>query len=59
MKGQVTLGFFFIFSLVRLWLGCIPRISFLGCLEVPEKFVWWVVCELRSKLVIDFGLALA
>jgi hypothetical protein len=34
--------FFFIFYLVRLWLGCIPIISFLAFLEVPQKFVWWV-----------------
>ena len=41
--GQVTLIFSFIFYLVRLWLGCIPKISFLACLEVPQKFVWVVV----------------
>ena len=35
--------FFFIFYLVRLWLGCIPRISSVACLEVPQKFVWWSV----------------
>ena len=37
---KLTLIVFFIFYLVRLWLGCIPRISFVTCLEVPEKFLW-------------------
>ena len=40
--GEVTLFFSFIFYLVRLWLGCIPRISFVTCLKVPEKFLWVV-----------------
>jgi hypothetical protein len=26
---------FFILYLIRLWLGCIPKISFIACLEVP------------------------
>jgi hypothetical protein len=34
---RVTLIFLFIFYLVRLWLGCIPKISFVTCLGVP---VW-------------------
>ena len=42
MGGQVTISFFFIFYLVSLCLGCIPKISFVACLEVPKKFVWWV-----------------
>jgi hypothetical protein len=41
--GSVTLYFFFIFYLVRLWLGFIPKISFLACLVVPKKFVWVVL----------------
>jgi hypothetical protein len=51
--GQVTLIFSFIFYLVRLWLGCIPRISFIiACLEVPQKFVWWLVGGgLRANIV--------
>jgi hypothetical protein len=40
---QATLNLFFIFYLVSLWLGFIPKISFLACLVVPKKFVWWVV----------------
>ena len=40
--GQVTISFFFIFYLVSLCLGCIPKISFVACLEVSKKFVWWV-----------------
>ena len=40
---QVTIIFFFIFLLVRLWLGCIPKISFHGYLEVPQKFLGLVV----------------
>ena len=40
LGGQVTLIFFFILYLVRLWLGCIPKISLIACLEVPQKFVW-------------------
>ena len=58
---QVTLFFFFIFYLVRLWLGGIPKISFLACLEVPKKFVWgWVGgVWFRVNSVIAFGLALA
>ena len=64
MGGQVTLIFSFIFYLVRLWLGCIPKISFLACLEVPQKFVWvvgggWWWWWLRVNLVIAFGKALA
>jgi hypothetical protein len=63
--GGLTLNFFFIFYLVRLWLGCIPKISFLSCLEVPKKFVWLVVVVvvvvggwwLRVNSVIAFGLA--
>ena len=55
---QVTLNFFFIFYLVRLWLGFIPKISFLACLEVPKKFVWWW-WWFRVNSVIAFGLALA
>ena len=35
-------NFSFIFLLVRLRLGCKPKISFHGCLEVPQKFVWVV-----------------
>jgi hypothetical protein len=35
--------FLLIFYLVRLWLGCTPKISLIACLEVPQKFVWWVV----------------
>ena len=59
--GGVTLILFFIFYLVRLCLGCIPKISFIACLEVPQKLVWWVVVGggLRVNLVIAFGLALA
>ena len=34
--------------------------SLLDCLEVPQKFVWWVVgWWLTANLVINFGLALA
>jgi hypothetical protein len=40
--GHVTLTFFFILRLVMLWLGCIPKISFYGCLKVPQN---WVVVE--------------
>ena len=29
--------------MIRLLLGCIPKISFLACMEVPKKFVWWLV----------------
>ena len=52
--GQVP---YFVFHIVWLWLDCIPKISFLACLEVPQKFVrvvvgggwwWW----LRVNLVI-------
>ena len=50
--------FFFIFYLVTLCLGCVPKISFIGCLEVPQN-----LCRggggLRANLVIDFGLDLA
>ena len=61
LGGGVTLILFFIFYLVRLCLGCIPKISFIACLEVPQKLVWWVVVSggLRVNLVIAFGLALA
>ena len=41
LGGEVTLILFFIFYLVRLWLGCIRKISLLACLVVPQKFVWW------------------
>ena len=57
--------FLLLFYLVRLWLGCIPKISFIACLEVPKKFVWWwwwVVVGggwFRVNSVIAFGLALA
>jgi hypothetical protein len=67
--GPGNLNFVFIFYLVRLWLGCIPKISFLACLEVPKTFVWWwwVVMVVggdgggwfRVNSVITFGLALA
>jgi hypothetical protein len=48
MFGLVELKYslrdsFFIFYLFRLWLGCIPKISFLACLKVPKKFLWVVV----------------
>ena len=64
--GQVTLIFSFIFYLVRLWLGCIPRISFIiACLEVPQKFVWWLVVggwlvesEYSDRLWLSSSLAL-
>jgi hypothetical protein len=61
---QLTLYFFFIFYLVRLWLVFIPKFSVLNCLDVPKKFVWvggWVLVGgwLRVNLVIAFGLALA
>ena len=49
--GQVTLNFFFfIFYLVRLWLGCIPKFSILACLEVPKKCVW-----VFRNFIYDFG----
>ena len=52
-----------IFYLVRLWLGCIQKLSILYCLEVPLKFVWRRLLYggaaasymLRAKIVIDFG----
>ena len=48
------------FYLVRLWLGCIPKISFLACLEVPQKFVWVVVeSKFSDRLWLSFSLALA
>ena len=47
--GSGNPNFFFIFYLVRLWLGCIPKISLIACLEVPQKFVW-VVVVVESKL---------
>ena len=54
------------FDLVRLWLGCIPKISFIVCLEVPQKFVWWVgggggwvESEMSDPLWISSSLALA
>ena len=61
---QLTLYFFFIFYLVRLWLVFIPKFSVLNCLDVPKKFVWvggWVLVAgwLRINLEIAFGLALA
>jgi hypothetical protein len=43
----------FIFFFIRLWLGCIPKISFVTCLKVPKKFLWVVVVGgYRVKLVI-------
>jgi hypothetical protein len=49
--------------LVRLWLGCIPKFSFLACLEVPQKFVWWwwvvVESEFSDRLWLSSSLALA
>ena len=36
-------NFLFIFHLDRLSLGCIPKFGFVSCLEVPKKFLWWVV----------------
>jgi hypothetical protein len=51
-RGEVNLIFVFIFYLVRLWLGCIPKISFIACLEVPYKFVWVGGGWLRANLVI-------
>ena len=57
--GLVTISFFFIFYLVSLCLDCIPKISFVACLEVSKKFVWWVGGGggwwLRGNLVIAFG----
>jgi hypothetical protein len=38
------------------------KISFLSCLEVSKKFVWWVSGGggwFRVKSMIAFGLALA
>ena len=32
-----------IFHLVGSKEGCIPKICFMGCLEVPQNFLWWVV----------------
>ena len=58
-----TLIFFFIFLLVRLWLGWIPKISFPWCLEVPQKFVWvggwWVVVESEFSDRFGYSLRLA
>ena len=45
----------FIFYLVRSWLVCIPKISFIACLEVPQKFVQWWWRWWRMNLVIPFG----
>ena len=42
---RTLVGCFLIFLLVSLWLGCIPNMSFLGWLEVPQKFVWVVESE--------------
>ena len=55
--GEVTISFFFIFYLVSLCLGCIPKISFVACLEVPQKFVWWwlgVESEFSDRLSLTF-----
>ena len=50
------------FHLVGSKWGCIPKLSFLGCLEVPQKFSvggwwwwWWVVGGLTVTLVFCFG----
>jgi hypothetical protein len=60
--------FFFISYLVILWLGFIPKISFLACLEAPKKFVWVggggecvvvVESKLSDRLWLSFSLALA
>ena len=62
---QLTLYFFFIFYLVRLWLVFIPKFSVLNCLDVPKKFVWvgvggWVVeSKLSDRLWLSFSPALA
>ena len=60
---QVTLIVFFIFLLVRLRLGYIQKISFLGCLYVPPKFVWVVSLvvvesEFSDRLWLSFSLGL-
>jgi hypothetical protein len=55
--------FFFIFYLVWLILGCIPKIGFVTCLEVPGSGWWWWWWVLESKLSdqlwLSFSLALA
>jgi hypothetical protein len=46
----------FIFYLVWLMLGCIPKISFLPCLEVTLKCVWWVVVKkVNGRLLCVVG----
>jgi hypothetical protein len=43
LEGGVTPIVFFAFLLVWLILGSMPKISFVLCLKVPQKFVWVVV----------------
>ena len=54
--------FFFIFYLVWLMLGWIPKMGLVTCLEVLKKFLWvvgGVVVVQKVNIVILFGLALA
>jgi hypothetical protein len=43
-------------------LGCIPKIGFVTCLEVPQKSLWvggWLESEYSDHLLLIFILALA
>ena len=51
--------FFFIFRLVKLLLDGIPEISFLGSLEVLQKFMWFVVVVGFVVDGFEFSLAVA
>ena len=41
-------------------LGCILKIGFVTCLEVPQKLMWWwLESEYSDRLWLSFCLALA
>ena len=59
--GQVIPICFPIFLLVWIMLGCMPKINFLTCLEVPTKFLWvvvglWLDSKFSDRLWLELSL---